>query len=58
MREALRRVADFRGVTGKTSFAKATDAEKQIRILTIKNGQIQEIPAIDPRNEEAPQGTQ
>lgn len=59
MREAMRQVADFRGVTGKTSFAKAADAEKEIRILTIKDGKIQEVdlPENASRNEE-PQGTQ
>jgi ABC-type branched-subunit amino acid transport system substrate-binding protein len=43
MREALRRVNSFPGVTGKTSFISGTDAQKEVRILTIKNGTIQEI---------------
>jgi ABC-type branched-subunit amino acid transport system substrate-binding protein len=58
MREAIRKVADFRGVTGKTSFAKATDAEKEIRILMIKNGKIEEVDLPEnPKNEEPPSGT-
>jgi hypothetical protein len=43
MREALRHVASYPGVTGKTSFSQGPDAQKQIRLLTIKNSQIQEI---------------
>lgn len=45
MREAIRHVVAFPGVTGKTSFAQGTDAQKEIRLLTIKNGAIQEITA-------------
>jgi len=51
MREALRRVHDFPGVTGKTSFRAGQDATKDVRVLTIKNSQIVEVP---PPAEEAP----
>ncbi len=58
MREGIRQVADFRGVTGRTSFAKGTDAEKEIRILTIKNGKIEEIvlPENQTKNQEESPG--
>ncbi len=34
-------------MTGKTSFVKGNDAEKSVRILTIKNGKILEVPPPD-----------
>jgi len=43
LREALRSVHDFDGVTGKTSFRESTDAEKSVHILTIRNGEIAEV---------------
>lgn len=43
MREGLRRVAKFPGVTGQTSFTESPDAKKKVRLLTIKEGRIQEI---------------
>ena len=51
MREALRRVHEFAGVTGKTSFRAGQDAQKSVRILTIKDSQIREAP---PPSEDAP----
>ncbi len=47
-REALRKVSGFAGVTGKTSFASGTDAQKTVKILTIKNGKIKEVPPPAP----------
>lgn len=44
LRQALRRVDGFPGVTGRTSFARGTDADKSIRVLTVRSGMIQEIP--------------
>lgn len=44
MQKALRQVHDFPGVAGKTSFLKGNDAERPVKILTIKNGNIQEVP--------------
>jgi hypothetical protein len=43
MREAIRHVTAYPGVTGKTSFAASPDAQKEIRLLTIKNGEIKEL---------------
>ncbi|MCK6552914.1 penicillin-binding protein activator, partial [Myxococcota bacterium] len=54
LREALRRVDHFPGVTGKTSFTKGPDAEKDIRILTIKNGQIQEVVLPEKPRDDVP----
>ena len=45
VRQALRELRDFPGVTGKTSFAGQNVAARQIRILQIKNGSIQEVVA-------------
>ncbi len=47
-REALRQVNGFPGVTGLTSFAGRTDAQKQLRFLTIQRGQISEVPKPAP----------
>lgn len=47
LRAALKRVHDYQGVTGKTSFVKSNDASKSVRILTIKNGKILEVPPPD-----------
>lgn len=47
LRTALRRVHDYQGVTGKTSFVKSNDAEKSVRVLSIKNGKIVEVPPPD-----------
>ncbi|MCA9554304.1 MAG: penicillin-binding protein activator [Myxococcales bacterium] len=50
-REALRAglsgLRDFPGVSGPTSFGGANDAKRPVRILTIKNGRIQDIPDPD-----------
>jgi len=51
MREALRRVDNFNGATGKTSFRAGQDAQKSIHILKIKNSRIVEAP---PPVEKAP----
>lgn len=48
LREALRQVHDYDGVTGKTSFRSSTDAEKSVYILTIKDGQIGVAPPDGP----------
>jgi ABC-type branched-subunit amino acid transport system substrate-binding protein len=56
MREALRHVASYAGVTGKTSFSAGPDAQKQIRLLTIKNGQIQEISLPETAAKESSSG--
>lgn len=50
MREALRHVVSYPGVTGHTSFAQGPDAQKEIRLLTIKNGQIQELAISKPQS--------
>ena len=34
-----------KGVTGSTSFRNGTDADKKVRILTIKHGTIKEAPS-------------
>ncbi len=44
MQEAIRRVHDFPGVAGKTSFAQGADAQKPVKILTIQNRVIREVP--------------
>ncbi len=51
LREALRRVEGFVGVTGKTSFRGGQDAQKSMRVLTIEDGRIKEAP---PPSEKAP----
>jgi ABC-type branched-subunit amino acid transport system substrate-binding protein len=43
LRAALRKVSAFAGVTGKTSFAAGGDAEKSMRLLTVKDGAIREL---------------
>ncbi len=48
LREALSRIHDFEGVTGTTSFRQGNDAEKSVRILTIKDGIIREAPPDGP----------
>ncbi len=47
LRTQLRSVHNYPGVTGKTSFARGNDAQKELLMLTIKNGSIQEIPKPD-----------
>lgn len=47
MREALRAVNGFPGVTGRTSFGGKTAAKKTLKILTISEGQIVEVPPVD-----------
>jgi hypothetical protein len=37
------RLKNYRGVTGKTSFSGTRDAQKDIFILTIKDGQIMQV---------------
>lgn len=45
LRQALRGVHDFPGATGKISFREGNDAKREVQILTIKDGGIQEAPA-------------
>jgi ABC-type branched-subunit amino acid transport system substrate-binding protein len=47
LREALRHVSVYPGVTGKTSFSAGPDAQKEIRLLTITNGAIKEVGISD-----------
>lgn len=47
LRDALRAVVDFPGVTGKTSFGGGNDATKSLKILTISDGEIIEVPNPD-----------
>ncbi len=42
-RENLLNVRNYRGVTGKTSFSEGRDAQKDVFVLTIKDGQIIQI---------------
>lgn len=42
-RSALAQVKDYRGVTGKTSFPPSRDAEKDLFVLTVKDGQIIQV---------------
>lgn len=51
MRQALRRVHDFPGVTGKTSLVDSNEAKRKVTILTIKEGRIVEAA---PPSEQAP----
>lgn len=44
-RERLSQLQDFMGVTGKIAFAGGNDAKRSVKLLTIKNGRIEEIPA-------------
>jgi ABC-type branched-subunit amino acid transport system substrate-binding protein len=48
LREALRAVTRFPGVTGATTFGGETDAEKDLKILTITDGRIVEVPPVAP----------
>ena len=48
IRQALQQVSNFRGVTGPTTFAGSNIAQRQIRILTIKDGKIESVPPVDP----------
>ncbi|MGF1509122.1 MAG: penicillin-binding protein activator [Myxococcota bacterium] len=43
-RDALSRISDFAGVTGRTSFDGGTDASKDLKILTIRDGHIRLAP--------------
>lgn len=45
--EALRTVVRFPGVTGTTSFAGRTDAQKELKILRIEDGAIVQVPKPD-----------
>ncbi|MBI4366303.1 MAG: penicillin-binding protein activator [Deltaproteobacteria bacterium] len=45
IRDGLSRIKNFRGVTGRMHFDPAGDALKQLYILTIKGGMIQEVAA-------------
>ena len=47
VRQALRLVRDFPGVTGKTTFSGTNVASRGIRVLQIKDGAIQEVPPVD-----------
>lgn len=51
-RAALREVHDFPGVTGNISFAQSTDAERNVKLIQIKNGKFEELV---PVKEEAGQ---
>lgn len=51
MRQALRKVHDFPGVTGKTSLVESNEAKRKVSVLTIKEGRIIEAP---PPSEQAP----
>lgn len=42
-RNALTQVKGYRGVTGRTSFSPSRDAEKELFILTVKDGQIIQV---------------
>lgn len=42
-RAALREIHDFPGVTGKISFAKGTDAERDVKLIQIKNGKFEQL---------------
>jgi hypothetical protein len=52
MRQALREIRDFPGVTGKLAFDETGGAKRDVQILTIKDGQIQEAP---PPSEKPPE---
>lgn len=58
LRAALSAVTDFPGVTGEVSFGGGNDAIRPVRILTIENGNIKEVPDPDaaPVEEDAPGG--
>lgn len=45
--EAMRSVVRFPGVTGTTSFAGRTDAQKELKILRIEDGTIVQVPKPD-----------
>jgi branched-chain amino acid transport system substrate-binding protein len=47
LRAALSALSDFPGVSGKTSFGGTNDAKRPVRILTIKDGRIQDVPDPD-----------
>ena len=47
LRLALTQVVDFPGVTGKTSFAGKNDAQREVVILTVKDGTIREVGSPD-----------
>ena len=51
MRQALRKVHDFPGVTGKTSLLESNEAKRKVSVLTIKEGRIVEAA---PPSEQAP----
>lgn len=53
VRQLLRRVTGFAGVTGQTTFDGTNVATRQIRILTIKDGQIEAV-SVAPKPEDAP----
>lgn len=42
----MRQIDGFKGVTGETSFVDSPEAKKTIKLLTIKDGQILEIPPV------------
>lgn len=43
IQQALARLHDFPGVTGKISFNEHGDAERKLTVLTVKNGEIKPI---------------
>ncbi|MFO0728673.1 MAG: penicillin-binding protein activator [Myxococcota bacterium] len=51
MRQGLRNLHDFMGVTGKMSFRDSGEVRREVHILTIKDGAIQDAP---PPSEKAP----
>ena len=42
-RKSLLQIKGYRGVTGKTSFSSSRDAEKELFVLTVKDGQIIQV---------------
>jgi ABC-type branched-subunit amino acid transport system substrate-binding protein len=42
-RKSLMQVKGYQGVTGKTSFSTSRDAEKELFVLTVKDGQIIQV---------------
>lgn len=57
LRDALLAVRDFPGVTGDTSFAGNSDAVKELKILTITDGTIVEVPNSTDVNAEPQTGS-
>jgi branched-chain amino acid transport system substrate-binding protein len=45
-RAAVKEMRDFPGVTGKISFSNGNDAEREVKLIRIKDGKFEEIPAV------------